>query len=454
MPGGRLPETTSAVALGSLAASLALEVVPARGGNARARLVEEGRLAVAGVHHGDGSSGRPLDRDELVGEPAASQVGRDGAGRDGADEPEDHGVVAQRAEDAGDVDPLAAGPFLDPSHAVARPRSELVDPVGDVEGDVGCDGEDHGASRLERLPGQEGGAEDAGLVLQGGGHQPRLPDHAEVATQCLADRLEEQLPGSGQPAAEEDRLRREHDGGPGQRQRQRRRGVGPDPPGGRVAGGHPFRDLLGIGHRSPGGGRVAAGDRGGGGDRLDAATPPAGARFPVAQVDVTDLARVAAAADEPSLDDDPGRDARADGDEDQVLESLAGAQAPLRQGPGPDVVAEADRQPGRPLDQGPDGYVPPADVLRVHGQSTPFVDDAGDHQPDAVDAGVPWRRRRELVDRGQDRGQDLAGPAVAGGVGRRSRDTTLASRSTTAPLIVVPPTSRAATQSVGDRGIA
>jgi hypothetical protein len=91
----------------------------------------------------------------------------------------------------------------------------------------------------------------------------------------------------------------------------------------------------------------------------------------------------------------------------------------------------------------------------VHGQSTPFVDDAGDHQPDAVDAGVPWRRRRELVDRGQDRGQDLVRSAVAGGgVGRRSRDMTVPSRSTTAPLIVVPPTSRAATQSVGDRGIA
>src|SRR5512132_3837122 len=55
------------------------------------------------------------------------------------------------------------------------------------------------------------------------------------------------------------------------------------------------------------------------------------------------------------------------------------------------------------------------DRTGTSGQPTPVVADAGDHQPDAVAAGVPWRRRWELVDRGQDRGQDLAGPAVAGG---------------------------------------
>ena len=159
--------------------------------------------------------------------PPASQVGRDGAGRRAADEPEDHGVVAQRVEDPGDVDPLAAGPFLDPPHAVARPGSELVDPVGDVEGDVGRDGEDHGPpvdpALAERLPGQEGGAEEAGLVPQGGGQQPRLPDHAEVATQGLADRLEEQARRIG-PA-----LRR--GGSPAARARRRsRRAPAPAPP--------------------------------------------------------------------------------------------------------------------------------------------------------------------------------------------------------------------------------
>ena len=121
------------------------EVAPARGGDARTRLVEQRRLLVAGVDHRDGPSRRALDQDELVAEPAAGEIGGDGAGGRAADQPEDEGVVAQRMESSRDVDPLATGPLLDAPHAMAQSRGELVDPVGDVERDVGGDGEDDGA---------------------------------------------------------------------------------------------------------------------------------------------------------------------------------------------------------------------------------------------------------------------------------------------------------------------
>ena len=135
------------------------------------------------------------------------------------------------------------------------------------------------------------------------------------------------LAGPGQPSAEDDRLRREDDRGPGERQRQRLGGFVPDPPCDRVAGDHPLGDLPGPGDRPPGDGRVAAGDRGGRGDRLDTSAPPAGARFPVAHVDMPDLTRIAAAGDQACpCDDDPGGDARADRDEDQVLEALGRPQ--------------------------------------------------------------------------------------------------------------------------------
>jgi hypothetical protein len=45
----------------------------------------------------------------------------------------------------------------------------------------------------------------------------------------------------------------------------------------------------------------------------------------------------------------------------------------------------------------------------------------------------------------------LSGPLSWGGVGRPSRAVIVPSRATTAPLIVVPPTSRATTRSVEDR---
>jgi hypothetical protein len=81
-------------------------------------------------------------------------------------------------------------------------------------------------------------AEEASLTLQGGRHQLRLPDHSEMAIQGLAQWLEAQAAGSGQSSAQEDCLRREHDGGPGEHQRQRLRCIDPYPPCGRVAVAH------------------------------------------------------------------------------------------------------------------------------------------------------------------------------------------------------------------------
>ncbi|GDY43595.1 hypothetical protein SANT12839_044770 [Streptomyces antimycoticus] len=73
---------------------------------------------------------------------SAEQLPQHRAG-DPADEAGDDGVVAQGGQHPGHVEALAAGPFGDLGDAVGGVWTQFRHPVGDVEGGVERDREDH-----------------------------------------------------------------------------------------------------------------------------------------------------------------------------------------------------------------------------------------------------------------------------------------------------------------------
>src|SRR5690606_41767426 len=66
-------------------------------------------------------------------------------------------ATGTRGEDAGDVDALAPGAPVRGADAVGGVRAQVVDAVGDVEGGVGGDGEDHGYRASVRCPAPQRG---------------------------------------------------------------------------------------------------------------------------------------------------------------------------------------------------------------------------------------------------------------------------------------------------------
>lgn len=119
------------------------ERLPLVGRDLRARLVELGGVAGGRVHDRDRAAGGPGDRDQRVdGRERREQFTQHRAGA-AAREARDDALVAERGQHPGDVESLAAGALGDLVHAVAGVRDELRDPVGEVEGRVQRDGQDH-----------------------------------------------------------------------------------------------------------------------------------------------------------------------------------------------------------------------------------------------------------------------------------------------------------------------
>ena len=82
---------------------------------------------------------------QRVGQAGGGELGADRVAGRAAGQAGDHDVLAQRVQDPGDVDALAAGPRTDAVDAVRGVPLDAVDVVGDVERRVQRDGEDHPA---------------------------------------------------------------------------------------------------------------------------------------------------------------------------------------------------------------------------------------------------------------------------------------------------------------------
>ncbi len=119
----------------------ASEPRPLGGGHRGSGLQQDRGVTV--VDDGDGTTAFPVDRDEVVGDARCGEVGAHGGAGRAPGESGHGGPLAESAQDTGHVDALSAGPLADGGDAVARVRTEPGDAVGDVEGGVEGDGEDH-----------------------------------------------------------------------------------------------------------------------------------------------------------------------------------------------------------------------------------------------------------------------------------------------------------------------
>ncbi len=106
-------------------------------------LVEDGGVAVHARDDRDGAPRVSRDERELVPQPGRVQFApQDAAGGAARESGHDH-RMSQCGQDAGDIDTLAARALVHGVDLVRGVRDEVVDDVGDVEGGVERDGEDH-----------------------------------------------------------------------------------------------------------------------------------------------------------------------------------------------------------------------------------------------------------------------------------------------------------------------
>ncbi len=108
----------------------------------RPGLVEHGR--VVGVHDRDRAPACPGDRAERVRHPGRVEIGLEHAAAGSPEQAGDRGRDAQLVQDPGDVDALAARALAGHLDRMRSPGAQGGSAVGDVEGGVEADGEDHG----------------------------------------------------------------------------------------------------------------------------------------------------------------------------------------------------------------------------------------------------------------------------------------------------------------------
>ncbi len=142
---------------GERRAEVGQEAGPLRRGDLRARFPEtrhpaRRRTVLRGVHDRDRAARRARDRGEAVRDAGRVQfLPQLRAGR-AARQAEGEHRLAQRGQHARGVDALAARPRGDRADAVGRAGADAArDDIGDVEGGVQGDGDDHADSTTERV---------------------------------------------------------------------------------------------------------------------------------------------------------------------------------------------------------------------------------------------------------------------------------------------------------------
>ena len=169
----------------------------------------------------------------------------------------------------------------------------------------------------------------------------------------------------------------------------------------------------------------APGDRGSGGERLEAALLAADAARAVGIHDgVADLAgKAAGTAMESTVEHDTGRDTGTDREVGEVVGVTDDAALVQADGGGTDVVLDDDREPELELQRVPQREVGPAEVDREGHVAALRVDAAGDADTDRDEVLAPQLGRGErLVEAGGDGEDGAALVTHGGGVGRTTED--------------------------------
>ncbi|UUZ58628.1 hypothetical protein LP418_21195 [Nocardioides sp. B-3] len=229
-------------------------------------------------------------------------------------------------------------------------------------------------------PGQPAASPSAARTTGGAG---RAPEHG---AQPVCHRVHQRCPRIRETAAQHHHLAAEDSDARRKDLSQRVRGLRPHVLGDGVTGVHPVSHVGGPGHLAAAASRVGAGDRPGGGDRLEATATAALARHIVSgNPDVPDLTGPAACSDQDPVHHCGCRYPGADGHEEGVPDAGGRARATLPEPTGPDVVGDPDLAVRACRQLGGDRHVVPPEVGRTPHRSEVLVEDAGNGHADPDD---------------------------------------------------------------------